>query len=87
MLFGFSYVLDTANSWNGKGIKMANDPFLNKDIKNFGIYTDTLLRQIPTCDNKLPEHKLWKLNQPGHMNIPNSKNLATSFFAIPKSFS
>ena len=67
MLFAFNYFTDTAPGWIGKGITFAPDPFLHKDIKNYGIYNDLICRTAPGLDNKLPEHKLWKLNQPGHL--------------------
>lgn len=71
MLAALGLYLDVAKGWIGKGgIKLVDDPFLNKDIKNYGVYDDLTRVVSPGHDNQLPEHRLWKLNQPGHLAIP-----------------
>ena len=43
------------------------DEFTDKDIRNYQAYTDMTQPIIPSANNKIPEGKLWQLNQPAYM--------------------
>ena len=44
-----------------------NDEFTNKDIRNYQAYTDMTNPLIPHANNKIPESKVWQMNQPAYM--------------------
>lgn len=87
MMIGLGYMYDSASGWIGKGIKLVNDPFLHKDIKNYGIYNDLMNPSFPTHHNKLPEYRLWKLNQPGHLDLPDERYPTTAITALKNAWS
>ena len=46
---------------------LQKDEFTDKDIRNYTAYNDMNCPLIPTADNKIPEAKVWQLNQPAYM--------------------
>ena len=82
-----SSVLNTAPFSIGKGIRVEEDHWNDKAIKNYGVYKDIVYQTIPTLDGRLPEEKLWKNNQPGFLRPTLSKANATAVsipWAYPK---
>jgi hypothetical protein len=43
------------------------DEFTDKDIRNYQAYADMTHPVIPHATNKIPEAKIWQLNQPAYM--------------------
>ena len=43
------------------------DEFTDKDIRNYQAYTDMNNPIIPSSNNKIPESKIWQLNQPAYL--------------------
>lgn len=46
---------------------LQRDEYTDKDIRNYTVYTDMNNPIIPAANNKIPEGKLWQLNQPAYM--------------------
>jgi hypothetical protein len=47
--------------------QVIRDEFTDKDIRNYQAYTDMTHPIIPHASNKIPEAKIWQLNQPAYM--------------------
>jgi len=43
------------------------DEFTDKNIRNYQAYVDMNNPLIPHASNKIPEAKVWQLNQPAYM--------------------
>lgn len=43
------------------------DEFTDKDIRNYQAYKDMNNWIIPRASNKIPEGKVWQMNQPAYM--------------------
>ena len=54
--------------------RIQKDEFTDKDIRNYTVYTDMSEPIILSADNKIPEAKVWQLNQPAYMReYPSAK--------------
>ena len=50
------------------------DEFTDKDIRNYQAYQDMTRPILPHASNKIPEGKVWQLNQPAYMReVPEAK--------------
>lgn len=47
--------------------QVIKDEFTDKEIRNYQAYDDMTKPIIPAANNKIPEGKLWQLNQPAYM--------------------
>ena len=68
-------------------LRLAEDEWNDKTIKNYGVYNDWKYRTAPTLDGRLPEEKLWMNNQPGYLRTTLAKSTATAWrfpLALPK---
>ena len=53
---------------------LIEDEWTDKDIRNYTAYEDARNPLMPTANNKIPESKLWQLNQPAYMReVPEAK--------------
>jgi hypothetical protein len=48
-------------------IQVLRDEFTDKDIRNYQAYVDMTNPIIPHASNKIPEAKVWQMNQPAYM--------------------
>ena len=71
-------VLDTADVWVGKGIRVQPDIWNHKAIRNYGVYNDYVYHSFATLDGRLPERRLWENNQPGFLRPTPHKVFATA---------
>jgi hypothetical protein len=46
---------------------IVNDEFTHKDIRNYQAYNDMTNPLVPQANNKIPEAKVWQLNQPAYL--------------------
>ena len=69
MFFAFSMWLERHNSLNPLTAcyRVVKDEFTDKDIRNYQAYQDMTRYIIPHASNKMPEAKVWELNQPAYM--------------------
>ena len=56
----------TLNPLQPKNVVL-KDEFTNKDIRNYRAYTDMTSPIIPHASNKIPEAKIWQMNQPAYL--------------------
>lgn len=80
MLFFFAKVIKTTPLTNP--VTIASDPWSFKDLKNYQAYYDHNHKVIPTLNNRLPEHRLWQLNQPGYLRSTPEKFLDTGVASL-----
>jgi hypothetical protein len=65
-------------------INVLEDEFTDKDIRNYQAYTDMNNPIIPASNNKIPESKIWQLNQPAYMReCPEAKIGELGFMVAP----
>jgi hypothetical protein len=51
------------------------DDWTHKDLRNYDVFQDNRYEVIPNHYNKIPEHTVWKMNQPGYMRSMPQKYL------------
>eukprot|EP00919_Chromeraceae_sp_WS-2016_P033111 GHVR01078216.1.p1 GENE.GHVR01078216.1~~GHVR01078216.1.p1 ORF type:complete len:103 (+),score=9.81 GHVR01078216.1:632-940(+) len=88
MLLFWGKISDSASTINPfrSIISSPHDEFAHKDIKNYGSYFDNQYHVMPSYYNKLSEHTLWKMEQPGYLRDVSIKTTlgALSMFAPSK---
>ena len=47
--------------------QIVRDEFTDKDIRNYQAYQDMTNPIVPHASNKIPEAKVWQMNQPAYM--------------------
>ena len=47
--------------------QVVRDEFTDKDIRNYQAYHDMTTPIVPHASNKIPEAKVWQMNQPAYM--------------------
>jgi hypothetical protein len=69
MFFALAMYYERKNSFNifKPYVQIIRDEFTDKDIRNYTAYSDMQNPIIPSANNKIPESKLWQLNQPAYM--------------------
>lgn len=69
MFFAFSMYYERKNSLNPFTPLnlIIEDEFTDKDIRNYQAYTDMNQLIVPHSSNKMPESKVWQLNQPAYL--------------------
>ena len=69
MFFGYCMLLERKGSVNplNELHLIARDEFTDKDLRNYQAYSDMAHPIIPHSSNKIPESKVWQLNQPAYM--------------------
>ena len=82
MIFFISKVLNTSGWIFGNEVTIAEDRWKDKDVRNYQIYHDTINRTIPTENNRLPERRVWELNQPGFLRPTPDRFFGTAMGAI-----
>ena len=69
MFFAFSMFYERKNSLNPFNPLhlIQEDEFTNKDIRNYQAYFDMNHIIVPHSSNKIPESKVWQMNQPAYL--------------------
>jgi hypothetical protein len=47
--------------------QVQEDEYLHKDVRNYQAFQDMTNPLIPHASNKIPEAKVWQMNQPAYM--------------------
>ena len=81
MLFFLNKVLKTSGWLLHKDVTVVPDRWSYKDIKNYQAYKDHLTKVIPNVDNRLPERRVWELEQPGYMKHTPERYLGSAMTA------
>lgn len=60
------------------------DEFTDKDIRNYQAYHDMTQPILPHASNKIPEAKVWQMNQPAYMReAPEAKVSEITWMLAP----
>eukprot|EP00178_Gracilaria_changii_P010447 TRINITY_DN3041_c0_g1_i1.p1 TRINITY_DN3041_c0_g1~~TRINITY_DN3041_c0_g1_i1.p1 ORF type:complete len:124 (-),score=11.30 TRINITY_DN3041_c0_g1_i1:35-406(-) len=86
MVFAFAMFAERHGSVNPlKPVyHLVEDEFTDKDIRNYQAYEDMTNYIIPSANNKIPEAKIWQLNQPAYLReCPEAKAPELTWMLAP----
>lgn len=86
MFFAFAMFAERHGSFNilRPNFNILPDEFTDKDIRNYQAYVDMNNFIIPSANNKIPEGKVWELNQPAYMReCPEAKISELTWMVAP----
>ena len=64
------------HTW-GNNLTVRPDKWSYKHLRNYQAYEDHFVKAIPSLDNRVPEARLWQMNQPGYLRPTPAKYLET----------